>query len=91
MNQLTAVLRANWSQLYLDQGRGRPLQPGGSIMWSLQLGWQILPRSHAQSCWDDSINLETAAKDNGDIKLALEALWDGMRTAAQSPENLLVE
>jgi hypothetical protein len=48
MTELTALLRANWDEMYLDQGRGRALQAGGSLMWSPNWGWQVLDRSPAQ-------------------------------------------
>ena len=80
-----AILLKTWDQTYLDQGRGRVLQPGGSIMWSPKWGWQILPQSPAQSYCGDSINLEMAAKENSDIKLALDALLEAM--SARAPEN----
>jgi hypothetical protein len=89
MEKLTAILLKTWDQTYLDQGRGRVLQPGGSIMWSPKWAWQILPRSPAQSYCGDSINLEMAAKENSDIKLALDALLEAM--SARAPENAPVE
>jgi hypothetical protein len=79
MNELTALLRANWDQMFLDQGRGRLLQPGGSIMWSPKWGWEILARSPAQHYSGESINLEIAAKENAKIDLALDALWKAIR------------
>jgi hypothetical protein len=91
MNKLTEILRTNWDQTYLDQGRGRALHAGGSIMWSPQWGWQVLPRSPAQSYCGDSINLEMAAKESTDIKLALDALWEAMRMSARAPDNVPVE
>jgi hypothetical protein len=88
MNELTAILRANWDEMYLDQGRGRALQPGGSIMWSPNWGWQILARSPAQQYCADSINLEPAAKEDAQIGLALDVVWKAMRLSASTPENI---
>jgi hypothetical protein len=82
MDRLTTVLHENWDETYLDQGRGRALQPGGAIMWSPVWGWQILSRSPAQSYCGDSINLELAAKENNDIRLAVDGLWEAMRPSA---------
>jgi hypothetical protein len=84
MNELTAILRANWDEMYLDQGRGRALQPGGSIMWSPNWGWQILARSPAQQYCADSIYLEPAAKEDAQIGLALDLLWKAMRLSAST-------
>lgn len=87
MKTLTGVLAVNWKQTYLDQGSGRPLHPGGSIMWSPDWGWEILPKSPAQSYCSGHINLEVAAKSNGDIQLALNGLWEAMRMWAGPSEN----
>jgi hypothetical protein len=84
MNELTALLRANWDQIYLDQGRGRSLQAGGSIMWSPNWGWLILARSPAQQYCGDSINLETAAKEDVRIAQALDALQRAIHLSAPS-------
>jgi len=86
MNRLTGVLAETWEEIYLDQGRGRALHAGGSTMWCPKWGWQILPRSPAQSYCGDSINLEIAAKDNGAIKLALDSLWEAMRMSSGNEE-----
>jgi hypothetical protein len=72
MNRLTGVLADTREKIYLDQGRGRSLHAGGSTMWCPKWGWEILSRSPAQSYCSDHINLDMAAKDNSDIKLALD-------------------
>jgi hypothetical protein len=91
MNELTALLRANWDEMYLDQGRGRALQAGGSLMWSPNWGWQILDRSPAQQYCGDSINLELAAKEYDDIRLALNVLGDAMRMSAKPLESVFAD
>ena len=91
MNELTAILRANWDEMYLDQGRGRALQAGGSLMWSSNWGWQILDRSPAQQYCGDAINLETAAKENVQIRQALDALRNAMCLSAPSTDGSYVD
>ncbi|WP_338834575.1 hypothetical protein [Bradyrhizobium septentrionale] len=91
MNELRAILRANWDEMYLDQGRGRALQAGGSLMWSPNWGWQILDRSPAQQYCADSINLELAARENAQIGLALDALRNAMCLSAPAMDDSHVD
>ena len=91
MNELTALLRANWDEMYADQGRGRALQSGGSIMWSPNWGWQILARSPAQQYCADSLNLELAAKENTKVGVALDALRNAMQLSAPLRDDSPVE
>jgi hypothetical protein len=91
MNELTALLRANWDEMYADQGRGRALQPSGSIMWSPNWGWQVLARSPAQQYCADSLNLELAAKENAEVGQALDALRNAMCLSAPGHDDSPVE
>ena len=80
MSKLTGVLGANWETLYRNQGSGKRLHTGGSIMWSPQWGWEVLPLSSAQSYSAGNINLSLAADENGDVQQALNTLWEGIRS-----------
>jgi hypothetical protein len=57
-------------------------------MWCRKWGGEILPRSAAQSYYGDHINLEMAAKENNDIQLAVDVLWEAMRKSAALTEAL---
>jgi hypothetical protein len=84
LKDLVELLAKSWDEIYRDQGSGRALQAGGSVMWSRKWGWEILPRSPAQSYCGDAINLELAAKQRTDIRLAIGRLQDAARL---SPED----
>ena len=64
--------------IYSEQGNGRLLQPGGSIMWSREWGWEVLLRHPAQQYSGNYINVTTAANDDAQIRDALSALQNAM-------------
>jgi hypothetical protein len=88
IGQLNHVLKQNWDRLYDSQGGDRALHSGGSIMWCRKWGWEVLPRTAAQSYYADHINLEVAAKANSDVQLAIDVLWEAMRTSAAPAESM---
>lgn len=78
---LTAALVDRWETLYQEQGNGRRLLPGGSLLWSRDWGWCVTATSPAQAYHSGYISVETAAADHPEIQeaviLTLLAFTDG--------------
>jgi hypothetical protein len=76
---LAALLCDGWDALYQEQGKGRRLAPGGSLLWSRHWGWYATPKFPAESSQSGYINLITAADDHADIQEAVARIIDASR------------
>jgi hypothetical protein len=76
---LAALLCDRWDALYQEQGKGRRLQPGGSLLWSRHWGWYATPKVPAESSQSGYINLMTAADEHGEIQEAVARILDACR------------
>jgi len=46
---LTTLVSELWETVYQEQGSGRRLQPGGSLLWSRNWGWCVTETVPAQT------------------------------------------
>ena len=79
MALLTKALTDRWDAKYEEKGSGRRLQAAGSVLWSRDWGWSIVPSSPAQAFRPGYINLERAAENCPEIARAIEGLVDAYK------------
>jgi HKD family nuclease len=85
---LNGVLRKNWETIYQEQGKGRHMQPAGSVLWSPAWGWKVLPGTPAGVYCAGYANVETAAAEHQDIKQTIDCLFDAAAvTHADIPDG----
>jgi hypothetical protein len=81
LNALTALLKQREEAIYAEQGNGRRLQNGGSLLWNSKWGWHLLPTNPAQVYSSGYISIDLACRTHTDIAQALAALSDAIKDA----------
>jgi hypothetical protein len=65
--------------LFREQGSGRRLQPGDTLLWSRDWGWLLTPTTPAQSYRSGYISLEAAAAAHQEIHAAVLQIFEACR------------
>jgi hypothetical protein len=79
ISALTKLLVSSWDALSKEQKSIRSLQPANSILWNSNVGWCVTEDTPAETSCPGYINLETAAEDHPEIKVAIERVYEACR------------
>lgn len=76
---LVQLLANGWDTLFREQGSGRRLQPGNTLLWTRAWGWLVTPSTPAQSYRSEYISLDAAAAAHPDIQEAVARVFEACR------------